>query len=101
MRQGNELNYSGQPIYIGIDVHKHQWTVSVSTAHVVNAAVTIPAPFAQQLRKYLEKHYPMGRYYAAYESGFNGYWPLREDPPGKCPVTQIVNLKQLGSHPAG
>ena len=78
MRQGKEINYSGQPIYVGIDVHKLQWTVVVSTANVVSPPVTITAPFANNLKRYLEKHYPMGQYNAAYEAGFNGYWPLRE-----------------------
>jgi transposase len=77
MKQGKEINYSGQPIYLGIDIHKNQWTVTISTAHLVKPPITITPPFAQKLRSYLDKHYPQGNYYAAYEAGFNGFWPQR------------------------
>ena len=78
MRQDKQITYSGQPIYVGIDVHKRQWTVSISTAHLLRRPITIMAPFAENLRNHLDKHYPEGNYYAGYEAGFNGFWPQRQ-----------------------
>ena len=33
MNKRSKLNFSGQPIYIGLDVHKKSWSVSIFTKH--------------------------------------------------------------------
>ena len=31
MEKGNKLNFSGQHIYVGMDVHKKSWSVSIQS----------------------------------------------------------------------
>jgi transposase len=78
MKQDTQISYANQPIYLGIDVHKKQWTVTISTVHRVRRPVMFYAPFAKGIRKYLDNHFPGGIYYAAYEAGFSGFWPKHE-----------------------
>ena len=57
--------------YIGIDVHKNSWTVTVRTVGFEVAHFTqVPDP--QKLHQYLKRKYPTGMYYSAYEAGFCG-----------------------------
>lgn len=74
------FNYNGQPVYIGIDVHKKTWTVSICTEHTQpnRWPVKLQAPFVENLVAHLDKHYPGGTYYAAYEAGFSGFWAQRQ-----------------------
>lgn len=80
MATSNNTAYSfkGQDLYIGIDVHKKQWTISVMTKHVnCGRPLSInPSPVA--LSGYLKKHYPDGIYHVVYEAGFSGFWAARE-----------------------
>ncbi len=72
------LDYTGQDIYCGIDVHKKSWKLTASTNHVVLNPVGIERPFVQNVKQYLHKKFPGGRYQAAYEAGFSGFWAQRE-----------------------
>lgn len=72
-KQINEIDYSGQNIYVGFDVHLKSWKVSVMTERMKLK------PFSQDpkpeiLVDYLRKNFPGGNYYSAYEAGFCGYW---------------------------
>jgi transposase len=70
--QRKEISFKGQKIYIGIDVHKTTWVISVltdsgySTQHSQKAS-------AKMLFEYLKNNFPDGDYYAVYESGFTGF----------------------------
>jgi transposase len=75
--QSKELNFKGQNIYVGIDVHKKDWKVSIRSAEVTFATFTQP-PTAARLASYLEKNFPCANYYSAYESGFSGFWAHRD-----------------------
>ena len=33
MIKRSKLDFTGQPIYVGLDVHKKSWSVSISTQH--------------------------------------------------------------------
>lgn len=73
----NKIDYSNQFIYIGIDVHKKQWKVSIYTEHNDYKTFThepVPALFVKKL----QRDYPGGRYKAVYEAGFCGYWISKE-----------------------
>ncbi len=72
------LDYTGQDIYCGLDVHKKSWKLTVSTSHVVMNAVRIERPFVKNVKEYLHKKFPGGIYHAAYEAGFSGFWAQRE-----------------------
>lgn len=78
--QRKELSFSGQKIFIGIDVHKDSWRVAtVPEVGVVKGHSQKPS--AKELLDFLKKHYPDGEYHAVYESGFSGfstYYALQE-----------------------
>lgn len=70
--QSNKLDFNGQNIYIGIDVHLKSWNVSIFTASVKMKPFSQP-PQASALYAYLQRNFPGGNYYSAYESGFCGF----------------------------
>lgn len=71
--QVNEIDYSGQNIYVGFDVHLKSWKVSIMTERMkIKPFSQDPCPEA--LVNYLKKNFPGGNYYSAYEAGFCGYW---------------------------
>lgn len=71
--QITELNFKGQKIYIGIDVHKKSWTVTILTEKLFHKTFTQP-PSTQALKAYLDKNFPGAEYYSVYEAGFCGFW---------------------------
>ena len=70
--QRKELSFSGQKIFIGIDVHKDSWRVATAPEVGVVKGHT-QSPSAKELLDFLKKHYPDGEYHAVYESGFSGF----------------------------
>jgi transposase len=72
--QVNEkLDFKGEPIYVGIDVHKKQWNVSIMSAYKEHKTFVQP-PEAMVLGAYLKTHFPNASYHSAYEAGFCGFW---------------------------
>ncbi len=71
--QIKELDFSGQNIYAGIDVHKKSWKVSVYSEDFYHKTFSQP-PEPEVLYRYLSKHFPNGTYYSVYEAGFCGFW---------------------------
>lgn len=71
--QSNELNFEGQTIYVGIDVHLKSWTVSILTDHLHHKTFSQPSDVGS-LVSYLQTHFPHGHYLSAYEAGFSGFW---------------------------
>jgi len=77
MKNHKKVDFSGKNIYIGIDVHKKSWFVTVLYGDVSKRNTFEPS--AEILKKHLEKHYPNGNYHAVYEAGhfgFNAYYEL-------------------------
>ena len=74
--QSKGLNFKGQNIYVGIDVHKKDWKVSIRSESLSYRTFTQP-PSASILGEHLRKNFPMATYYSAYESGFSGFWAHR------------------------
>jgi transposase len=72
-RQVTELDFTGQKIYAGIDVHKKSWQVSVYSEELFHKTFNQP-PKPEILHGYLTKHFPNGTYYSVYEAGFSGLW---------------------------
>lgn len=72
-KQDKKANFEGQEIYVGIDVHKKQWKVSVGLAHSRFKAFSQP-PNPDVLYNYLHREFPGGEYICAYEAGFCGFW---------------------------
>ena len=72
MVQSKGINFNGQNIYIGIDVHLKSWSVTIITESGYKRTHS-QKPSAKELFEHLKKHYPNGKYQAVYESGFSGY----------------------------
>ena len=70
--QRNKLNFEGQNIYTGIDVHKRDWTVCIFSEHMEHKKFSQP-PSAEALAGYLRRNFPGATYYSAYEAGFCGF----------------------------
>lgn len=73
----NQLDFDGQAIYIGLDVHDKQWKVTSATKDLIFNTFTQP-PESLVLSKYLKRNFPGGEYYAVYEAGCFGFWIKRQ-----------------------
>lgn len=77
MVQSNQLDFSGQNIYCGIDVHKKSWKVCIRSEHMELKTFS-QNPSAEDLVKHLRKNYPSANYKAVYEAGFSGFSHQRQ-----------------------
>ena len=76
-KQNKLLDFTGYQLYIGIDVHLNQWTVTIRMKDLELRTFSMnPSP--QKLLEHLKKNYPHGDYYSAYEAGFCGFWAHRQ-----------------------
>jgi len=76
-KKNKELDFSNQIIFVGIDVHKKSWTITIQIAGLRVKTFSMD-PNPEQLSKYLHKNYPGGIYQSIYEAGFCGYWINRQ-----------------------
>jgi len=77
MKTNKITDFSGEKIYIGFDVHKKNWQVTIMTEFATHKSYNQP-PCATTLANYLQKNFAGGTYYSAYEAGFCGFWIHRE-----------------------
>jgi len=75
--QSKKLNFNGQYIYVGLDVHKKSWTVSIYSDELELEHFSQP-PKAEVLERRLKKNYPGATYLSVYEAGYCGYWIHRK-----------------------
>ncbi len=75
--QINKLDFKGQNIYVGIDVHLKSWSVAVLSEHSVLKKFS-QNPDAESLYKFLANNYPGANYCSVYEAGFCGFWIHRK-----------------------
>lgn len=73
----SENTFSGQSIYVGIDVHKDSWKVSIMGENTFYKTLSA-VPRVDRLSGYLREHFPGASYYTVYEAGFSGFWLHRE-----------------------
>jgi transposase len=71
------IDYTNQDFFLGIDVHKKSWKVTVRTNGMELKTFSMD-PSPEQLYGYMHKRYPGGNYHSVYEAGFCGYWIDRE-----------------------
>ena len=64
-------DFSGQCFYIGIDVHKKSWSVTIRALNIELVHFSQAAD-AHQLSRYVHERFPGGRFFSAYEAGFCG-----------------------------
>jgi transposase len=73
MGNRSRVDFTGQPIYVGLDVHKRSWSVSILSEHCEHKTFTQP-PEADKLAGYLRRQFPGARYHSVYEAGYSGFW---------------------------
>ncbi|MDT8402742.1 MAG: IS110 family transposase [Bacteroidales bacterium] len=72
LTQSNELDFSGQNFYCGIDTHKKKWAVTIETDDISLKTFSQNAD-PQALVKHLKRKYPGGNFVVGYESGYFGF----------------------------
>lgn len=72
-KQITTLDFKGQNIFVGIDVHLKSWTVTILTEELTHKTFTQPAS-AEALCNYLKRNFPGGNFNSVYEAGFSGFW---------------------------
>jgi transposase len=73
MEQYTKLDFSDQDIYIGLDIHKKNWTVSIFTKDFEHKTFSQnPDPYV--LARYLKHNFPGANYHSVYEAGYCGFW---------------------------
>lgn len=70
----NSIDFDGQIFYVGLDVHKQSWAVTVRSLGIQVANFSQP-PSAKALHTTLTRKFPGGVFYSAYEAGFCGTGP--------------------------
>jgi transposase len=73
MKHVNKLDFKGQSIYVGLDVHKKSWSVSIFSEECEHKTFSQP-PEVYKLVHYLKRNFPGASYHAVYEAGFSGFW---------------------------
>ena len=73
MEKNNKLDFGGQHIYVGMDIHKKSWSISIHTEQFEHKTFTQP-PEVEKLTYYLERTFPGATYHTVYEAGFSGFW---------------------------
>lgn len=71
--QSNEFSFEGEKIYVGMDVHKTNWKVTILGESISHKTFS-QNPDPDLLYQYLRRHFPGGEYYSAYEASFCGFW---------------------------
>jgi len=77
MGQINQLDYSGQDIFVGLDTHLKNWRVSIMVGENVFKTFS-QDPYSDLLSNYLARNFPNANYYSAYEASFCGFKIHRE-----------------------
>jgi transposase len=70
--KGTTINFQGQNVYVGIDVHLKTWKVTIMLEDIVYKTFS-QDPSAEILYNYLKKNFPGAKYHSAYEAGFCGF----------------------------
>ena len=73
LQEATKNSFEGQDFFIGIDVHKKRWIVTIRTEGL-NLKTYSMDPRPEILYHYMNRHYPGGRFHTVYEAGFCGFW---------------------------
>jgi hypothetical protein len=100
-------DFTNQNFYIGIDVHKKQWTSTIRLDGTYIKTYTME-PSARALVRHLHSNYPNGNYYSVYEAGFCGTSSHQEHcalgiknfiiNPADLPMTNKLKTNQTDFH---
>ena len=75
--KSSKISFKNSNIYTGIDVHHKSWKVTIMVGDTFYKTFSMDSE-AKLLKKYLEREFPDGNYYSAYEAGFCGFSVHRE-----------------------
>lgn len=73
MAQSKSLDFRGQEIFVGLDVHKRNWTVSIYSSSLEHKTFT-QNPDPDLLVRYLRRNFPHASCRCVYEAGYCGFW---------------------------
>ncbi len=76
MKDSGILDFNNSNFFIGLDVHKKDWCVTIRSNGMELKKFSMN-PSSDELWRYLIKNYPGGNYLAAYEAGFCGFTHCR------------------------
>lgn len=77
MNSKKHIDFTGQNLYISIDVHKKSWLVTIRlNGYRLESYSSDPSP--SQLSRHVKQRYPKANYYCVYEAGFSGFWIQRQ-----------------------
>ncbi|MDR3696603.1 IS110 family transposase [Mucilaginibacter sp.] len=77
MKQGKQLDFSGQNIFVGMDVHKNSWKICIRNEGMELKTFS-QQPSVKTLSNHLKENYPSATYKVVYEAGFCGFGYQRE-----------------------
>jgi len=77
VHHNQKLSFDNVNIYVGLDVHKKSWQVTVRFNGTKMKTFSMN-PNPEELKKHLEANYPKGIYHTVYEAGFCGFWIHRK-----------------------
>lgn len=75
--EDSKLDFSGQDVYVGLDVAKKSWQVSILLGVDQPHRTFTQPPDPEVLVSYLHRNFPGARYHCVYEAGFTGFWTHR------------------------
>ena len=77
MKKVKLLNFAGQTIYVGIDVHLKSWKITIRTSEFELKTYSQESNVST-LVNHLKDNYPGANIKCVYEAGFSGFWLQRE-----------------------
>ncbi len=77
LAKGTTIDFNGQNVYAGIDIHLKSWKVTIMLGDREHKTFS-QDPNAETLWNYLRKNFPGAVYHSAYEAGFCGFSAHRE-----------------------
>jgi transposase len=92
-----KLDFTNQHFFVGIDIHKRNWTVTIFNSGLSLGSFVMDSDPAV-LIKHLNTHYPNGTYHSFYEAGFSGFYADRILRTGNIDNI-IVNPAKVPSQP--
>lgn len=73
MKEVSKLDFKGQQIYVGMDIHKKSWSICILTEEFEHKTFSQPSEVGI-LVNYLKRNFPGASYKSVYEAGYCGFW---------------------------
>lgn len=75
--KSKKIDFNGHNFYVGIDVHKKSWTVSILGEQYEHKTYSC-SPSTAKVAGYLKRNFNGGNFHLVYEAGFSGFTAQRE-----------------------